>query len=68
MNGGRISITYFLISSYSASSSSIIAAAYSMDYVECNDNDSLPEKIEQYLSWDRGCIMVCNIAEENVTI
>ncbi len=45
-----------------------IAAAYSMDYVECNDNDSLPEKIEQFLSWDRGCIMVCNIAEENITV
>ena len=45
-----------------------IAEAYGMDYVECSDNESLPEKIEQFLSWNDGCIMVCNIDESNMTV
>ena len=45
-----------------------IAGAFNMDYVECNSNEQLPGMIEEYLAWDRAALMVCNIAEENLTI
>ena len=45
-----------------------IAGAFNMDYVECNSNEQLPGMIEEFLAWDRAALMVCNIAEENLTI
>ena len=45
-----------------------IAEAYDMDYVECSDNAKLDEALDAFLACERGCLMVCNVASENVVI
>ncbi|MBO6164068.1 MAG: biosynthetic-type acetolactate synthase large subunit [Lachnospiraceae bacterium] len=45
-----------------------IAKAYDMEYVECDSNDTLDEALDAFLSCKQGCLMVCHVASENLTI
>ena len=41
-----------------------IAEAYDMSYVECSSNEDLAERLDEFLSCEGACLMVCNVASE----